>query len=145
MRRKHTVFVPATIVPLGTLTSYFSPNPLYAPLVTPLEFKFVGALGAAPVYPLMVTRGLPPANESVVPMRRVAAPVCEEVAVNLIVRGELTDLKRAIGKLEAEEAPTVYVVEEEDVQEDMRASEGCMRSWEAACRKPVGLIWRVRC
>lgn len=108
MRREHTVFVPATIVPLGTLTSYFSPNPLHAPLVTPLEFNFVGALGAAPVYPLTVTWCLPPANESVVPIRRVAAPVCEEVAVNLIVRGELTDLKRAIGKVESEEVPTVY-------------------------------------
>jgi hypothetical protein len=73
-------------------------------------------------------------------MRRVAAPVCEDVAVNLIVRGELTDLKSAIGKEEVEEVPTVYVVAEEEVQEDMRVSVGCMRSWEAALRKPVGLI-----
>jgi hypothetical protein len=69
-------------------------------------------------------------------MRSVAAPVCADVAVNLIVRGELTDLKSAIGKDETEEEPTVYV---EEVQEDMRESDGCMRSWEAAFRKPVGL------
>lgn len=34
------------------------------------------------------------------PILRVAAPVCEEDAVNLIVIGEFTDLKRAIGKSE---------------------------------------------
>jgi hypothetical protein len=55
-----------------------------------------------------------------------------------MVNGELTDLKRAIGNEETEELPTVYVP---GVQEDMRESEGCMRSWLAALRKPVGLLW----
>jgi hypothetical protein len=73
----------------------------------------------------------------VVPILKVAAPVCDEVAVNLIVKGELTDLNRAIGNEETEELPTVYVP---GVQEDMRESEGCIRSWLAAFRKPVGLI-----
>lgn len=41
------------------------------------------------------------------PILSVAAPVCEEDAVNLIVTGELTDLKRAIGKEETLELPTV--------------------------------------
>lgn len=72
-----------------------------------------------------------------VPILKVAAPVCDEVAVNLIVKGELTDLNRAIGNEETEELPTVYVP---GVQEDMRESEGCIRSWLAAFRKPVGLI-----
>lgn len=53
--------------------------------------------------------------------------------------GEFTDLKRAIGKDEVDEVPTVNVFAEVLVQEDMRESEGCMRSWEAALRKPVGL------
>jgi hypothetical protein len=73
----------------------------------------------------------------VVPILKVAAPVCDEVAVNLIVKGELTDLNRAIGNEETEELPTVYVP---GVQEDMRESEGCIRSWLAAFRKPVGLV-----
>jgi hypothetical protein len=73
----------------------------------------------------------------VVPILKVAAPVCDGVAVNLIVKGELTDLNRAIGNEETEELPTVYVP---GVQEDMRESEGCIRSWLAAFRKPVGLI-----
>jgi hypothetical protein len=70
--------------------------------------------------------------------------------VNLIVSGEFTDLKRAIGKEDVDEVPTVNVFAEVLVQEDMRASEGCMRSWEAAFRKPVGLgdyqrfRWSVR-
>lgn len=72
-----------------------------------------------------------------VPILRVAAPVWEDVAVNLMVKGELTDLKRAIGNEDTEELPTVYVP---GVQEDMRESEGCMRSWLAALRKPVGLL-----
>ena len=76
-------------------------------------------------------------------MRSVAAPVCEDVAVNLIVKGELTDLKSAIGKVERLEEPTVKVFAEVDVQEDMRESEGCIRSWEAAFRKPVGLYERL--
>lgn len=59
------------------------------------------------------------------PILNVAAPVCEDEAVNLIVRGEFTDLKRAIGKEDTEELPTVYVP---GVQEDMRLSEGCIRS-----------------
>ena len=42
-----------------------------------------------------------------VPILKVAAPVWEEVAVNLIVIGELTDLKIAIGNEDAEELPTV--------------------------------------
>jgi hypothetical protein len=75
-------------------------------------------------------------------MRRVAAPVCADVAVNLIVRGEFTDLKSAMGKDDGEVVPTVYVGVE--VQGDMRVSEGCMRSWEGAFRKPVGLLlWWV--
>jgi hypothetical protein len=73
----------------------------------------------------------------VVPILKVAAPVCDEVAVNLIVKGELTDLNRAIGNEETEELPTVYVP---GVQEDMRESEGCIRSWLAAFRKQVGLV-----
>lgn len=72
-------------------------------------------------------------------MRSVAAPVCAADAVNLMVIGEFTDLKSAIGKDEVDEEPTVNVLAEVLVQEDMRASEGCMRSWEAALRKPVGL------
>lgn len=72
-------------------------------------------------------------------MRRVAAPVCAADAVNVMLIGEFTDLKRAIGKDEMEEVPTVNVFAELLVQEDMRLSEGCMRSWEAAFRKPVGL------
>ena len=74
-----------------------------------------------------------------VPMRSVAAAVWAAVAVTLIVKGELTDLKSAIGKDDGDEVVTVYVVV---VQGDMRVSEGCMRSWEAALRKPVGL-WCV--
>lgn len=72
-------------------------------------------------------------------MRSVAAPVCAADAVNLILSGEFTDLKRAIGKDEVDEVPTVNVCAEVLVHEDMRVSEGCMRSWEAAFRKPVGL------
>ena len=70
------------------------------------------------------------------PILRVAAPVCEEDAVNLIVKGEFTDLKRAMGKAESSELPTVYVPGD---QEDMRVSEGCIRSWLTAFRKPFGL------
>jgi len=51
--------------------------------------------------------GRPPAKERVVPILRVAAPVCEEVAVNLIVNGELTDLNSAIGNEDTDELPTV--------------------------------------
>jgi hypothetical protein len=40
-------------------------------------------------------------------MRSVAAPVCEEVAVNLMATGLLTLLKTAMGKSEREELPTV--------------------------------------
>lgn len=41
------------------------------------------------------------------PILSVAAPVCEEDAVNLIVKGEFTDLKRAMGNEETLEVPTV--------------------------------------
>lgn len=57
--------------------------------------------------PLTVAWGRPPAKERVVPILRVAAPVWDDVAVNLMVKGELTDLKRAIGNEETEELPTV--------------------------------------
>lgn len=54
-----------------------------------------------------MTWGRPPAKDRVVPMRSVAAPVCEDDAVNLIVTGLLTDLKIAMGKSDSEELPTV--------------------------------------
>lgn len=54
-----------------------------------------------------VAWGRPPAKERVVPILRVAAPVWEEVAVNLIVNGELTDLNNAMGKSVSDELPTV--------------------------------------
>ena len=52
------------------------------------------------VFEHTTTWGRPDAKERVVPILSVAAPVCEEDAVNLIVKGELTDLKRAMGKEE---------------------------------------------
>ena len=57
--------------------------------------------------PLTVAWGRPPAKERVVPILRVAAPVWEDVAVNLMVKGELTDLKIAIGNEDTEELSTV--------------------------------------
>lgn len=69
-------------------------------------------------------------------MRSVAAPVCEDDAVKLIVTGLLTDLKMAMGKSDSEELPTVYV---RGPQLAMRESDGCILSWFAALRKPVGL------
>ena len=91
----------------------------------------------------MIAWGRPPANERVVPMRRVAAAACELEAVNLMVTGELTALKMAMGKADVGEDPTVKGWEE--VQGDMRWSVGCMRSWESELRKPVGLegLWMV--
>lgn len=76
-------------------------------------------------------------------MRRVAAAACELEAVNLMVTGELTALKMAMGKADVGEDPTVKGWEE--VQGDMRWSVGCMRSWESELRKPVGLegLWMV--
>ncbi len=54
-----------------------------------------------------VACGRPPAKESVVPMRSVAAPVCADVAVKTIVTGLLTLLKTAMGKSVSDEEPTV--------------------------------------
>jgi hypothetical protein len=56
---------------------------------------------------LTVTPGLPPANDSVVPMRRVAAELMAEFKLNLMVTGALTDLNSAIGKDEVLLEPTV--------------------------------------
>ncbi len=68
---------------------------------------------------LTVTAGLPPANASVVLMRRVRAPICEEEADHLIVDGLLTSLNCAIGNEEAE-FPIVNVT---GPQELMRVSD----------------------
>lgn len=53
-----------------------------------------------------------------------------------MVTGSLTLLKMAIGKSLGAELPTRYV---RAPQFDILESEGCMRSWVSAFRKPVGL------
>lgn len=104
--------------------------------MTPRESTVTGAAGVANVVLPSVTEGRAPANASVVPMRKVAAPLAwAAVKVNLMVTGELALLKMAMGKSETAEVPTVYVRGPHDA---MRVSEGCMRSWLAALRKPVG-------
>jgi hypothetical protein len=65
----------------------------------------LGAGGTAKAFPLKLTLGLPLAKAIVVPILNVAAPA--EAALNLMVRGELTDLNSAMGKSDSEEVPTV--------------------------------------
>jgi len=101
------VFDPVTNVPAGICISYTSPNPRYAPLVTPLLSILVGAAGTGPFQLFTDAEGLAPAKERVVPIRRVAAPTWEADKVNLIVSGVLTFLKRAIGTESRLDEPTV--------------------------------------
>lgn len=101
------VFDPLTNVPAGIFTSYTSPNPRYAPLVTPLLSILVGAPGTGPFQLFTEAEGLPPAKESVVPIRRVAAPTCDEDRLNVMVKGVLTPLNRAMGRESRLEEPTV--------------------------------------
>lgn len=128
------VLLPLTSVPAGMLTSYTSPLPRYAPLVTPRLSILVGALGAGPVQLFTTACGRAPAKLSVVAIRSVAAPGAL-ARVNLIVTGLLTLLNTAMGKSLSAELPTVYV---SGPQLLIRVSDGCMRRNLSALRKLVG-------
>lgn len=96
------VFVPLVNVPDGMAKLYTSPNPRYAPRVSPLESILVGAAGVVAVQEFTTTPGRQLANASVVPTRSV-----EPVApVNLMVSW-LVPLTSAIGTLLRLEEPTV--------------------------------------
>lgn len=101
------VFDPLVNVPLGICTSYTSPKPLYAPLVTPRELRFVGALGVPPDHPFTVACGLAPAKLSVVAMRSVTVPEGALPRLKLMVCGLLTSLKMAMGMSDSDDEPTV--------------------------------------
>lgn len=84
----------------------------------------------------MLALGRPPAKERVVATRRVAAPdACAAVRVNLIVKGVLVDLKRAIGTSVKLLLPAVYV---SGPQDDMRLSLGCILRNLSAFLNPSG-------
>jgi hypothetical protein len=64
--------------------------PLQVPRVTPRESILVGAAGLEEDHELTVIVGRPPAKDDVVRIRNVRAPICDEVAVHLMVVGLLT-------------------------------------------------------
>lgn len=77
--------------------------------------------------------GRPPAKDRVVAMRSVAVLLIAEDSEKEIFVPELTDLNNAMGQEAVAVLATVP-----GLHEDMRESEGCMRSCLSAFRKPVG-------
>lgn len=94
------VLLPLVKVPLGIEQEYTSPYPRYAPLVTPRLSIFVGAAGAAHVYPFTIAWGLPPPNDSVVAIRKVVIVLMVLESEKVIFWPLLTDMNIAIGQEE---------------------------------------------
>jgi hypothetical protein len=102
-----TVLEPLTNVPAGMLHSYMSPQPRYAPRVTPRLSIVVGAAGAEHVYEFTVACGRPPAKESVVAMRSVAVDNIALDKEKLIFCPLFTPLNIAMGQDEVAVLETV--------------------------------------
>src|SRR5947209_8242860 len=97
--------------------SYISPKPRYPPRVMPRELRFLGTAGAGGLHAPIEGLGRPPLNDSVVPTRRTAAPVCVELRLKTTSPVPPTFANIAMGKALVLELPTVYVPPHFDILE----------------------------